>query len=500
MRRLALWLLPIALSGGQARYARLGDFDGAVQVQLQAAEDWQPARRNLPLRELSWLRTEGAARAEVELDDGSVLRLGPDSLVELSDYTRLSTGQRITLITLDHGLAYLTGAAQGKDSLVVAVPGAQATIHQAARLRLEARDPWSLIAAAEGAAHFSTTAAEFDFTAGQMVKVDAQHPARFFINREIPPLETDRWAEERDKVLASTASAAHVPGLGYGSADLDAYGVWVESGEFGAAWKPKAPTGWAPFRNGKWRWYDGLGYTWISDDAWGWLPYHYGRWMQQEGAGWIWAPGASAVFKPGDVYWLKSAKLVGWGALAPGENWMPPDRPRLYANANTTYASYAPESLEIDPAGFAARPREPLAAAVFAQALPSPPFPAARLEAFRPPLRAGATREVSIATDATLDGPPAQTEASASPAPGEAYSNGPPAEPPVVIVQTAQGPTEEVPVEVDVPVPVYMGIIVVYPPGSKAPAMAPAPTKPPKPVLPPVLPKPKAPEPDRPVK
>ena len=156
MKRLALWLLPIALSAGQARYARVGDFDGAVQVQLQAADDWQPARRNLPLRESSWVRTEGAARVEVELDDGSVLRLGSDSLAELSDYTRLSTGQRITLISLDHGLAYFTGAAGGKDSLVVAVPGAQVSIGQGAHLRLEARDPLSLIAATDGVARFSS--------------------------------------------------------------------------------------------------------------------------------------------------------------------------------------------------------------------------------------------------------------------------------------------------------------------------------------------------------
>jgi hypothetical protein len=84
MKRLALWLFPMAVCAGQARYARVGDFDGIVQVQLQAADEWQAARRNLPLRELSWLRTESASRVEVELDDGSVLRLGPDSLAELS--------------------------------------------------------------------------------------------------------------------------------------------------------------------------------------------------------------------------------------------------------------------------------------------------------------------------------------------------------------------------------------------------------------------------------
>jgi len=53
---------------------------------------------------------DGRGRAvEIELDDGSAWRLGPDSLGEISDYTRLSTGQRITLLSLDHGTAYFSG-------------------------------------------------------------------------------------------------------------------------------------------------------------------------------------------------------------------------------------------------------------------------------------------------------------------------------------------------------------------------------------------------------
>src|ERR1700683_1136321 len=190
MRSLSLWLLPMTLLAGHARYARVGDFEGTVEVQIRAADAWEPALRNMPLGELGWLRTEGSSRVDVELDDGSVLRLGGDSLAELSDYTRLSTGQRITLISLDHGVAYFTGAAEGKDALVVAVPGAQVTIRQEARLRLEARDPWSLVAAAEGAARFSSPGAEFDLNAGQMVKLDPGHPAHFFLSREIPPLDT----------------------------------------------------------------------------------------------------------------------------------------------------------------------------------------------------------------------------------------------------------------------------------------------------------------------
>src|SRR5689334_3222258 len=128
MRFLAVFLLSPALFAGQARYARLGDFDGSVEVQLSAADPWIPAERNLPLIEGAWIRTGPAARAEVELDDGGVWRLGPGSQGEISDYTRLSTGQRVTLLSLDHGLSFFTGQARGIDSTVLALPGAHVTI------------------------------------------------------------------------------------------------------------------------------------------------------------------------------------------------------------------------------------------------------------------------------------------------------------------------------------------------------------------------------------
>jgi len=523
MKLLALWLLPVALTAGQARYARIGDFDGQVEVQLQAADDWRPVRRNMPIRELSWLRTPASSRVEVELDDGSILRLGPDSQVELSDYTRLSTGQRITLISLDHGLAYFTGGAEGKDSTSLAVPGAQVTIHQSVRLRLEARDPWSLIAAGEGTVRYSSATAEFDLAEGQMVKLDPGHAGRFFLYREIPPLETDRWCDERDKVLLSTTSGAHVPGLLYGLADLDAYGVWIDSAETGTVWKPKAPPGWTPFRNGKWMWYEGLGYTWIADDPWGWLPYHYGRWTQPQDTGWVWMPGDGAVYKPGDVFWMKSARLVGWGPLAPGEDWKPPDKPRQFQNANITYASFAPDAAEVDPASFAARPPEPPAAAVFVQALPSPAFPATRLDAFRPPLRVGSTRAIPVVGTVAVEAPPEPpappVPAPAPPASYAPYPNGPAA--PVTMVNPPPG---DAPTDVDYGIPAYLGIIVVTPPGyrrppafeehaqdgataplcasKKPPTSVPTPSGPntPAPPKPPKPPMPKVPDPDRPVR
>src|SRR5438270_9298549 len=148
MRRITLLLVPAALFAGQARYARLGEFEGKVEVQLQAADSWMAAERNLPLVESAWLRTAADSRLEIELDEGSAWRLGPESQGEISDYSRLSTGQRITLLSLDHGLAYFTGAAylngpqRGKDALTLVVPGAQVSFFRGARVRLEAAGEW----------------------------------------------------------------------------------------------------------------------------------------------------------------------------------------------------------------------------------------------------------------------------------------------------------------------------------------------------------------------
>lgn len=434
MKTVSLFLIPAALIAGQARYARLGEFDGKVEVQLQAADPWIAAERNLPLTESTWLRTTAASKLEIELDEGSSWRIGPDSQAEISDYSRLSTGQRITLLSLDRGLAYFTGEPTGKDALTLAVPGAQITMIRGARVRLEAQGSWSRISVIEGMVRFSSPTAEMDLGEGQSIKTEPANASQFSLDRNLVAMPLDSWSEQRDQALEAPVSAARVA-QHYGVKDLDTAGQWLETTDLGMVWKPAAAEGWAPFQKGRWRWYDGLGYTWVSADSWGWLPYHYGRWSHSAGNGWVWAPGVRTVFKPGDVYWLRGAKFAGWGALAPNEDWSPAAAPQLFADATTTFATFQQDARMIDPAGLLARPQNPLAAAAFTLALPSPAFPAARLEALRPMLRAGSTRVTPHIPGVTFEDttapqssePPATSPA--DPVPPDTSASIPPADP-----------------------------------------------------------------------
>ena len=461
------WLIPAVAFCNSLRYARLGDFDGKPEVQIHAADGWQPAVRNLPLPQSARVQTPAGSHVEIELDDGSVVRLAPESLLELSDYTRLSSGQRVTLLSLDRGLAYFTGQSRRQDALMLALPGAQLTIQHGTRVRMEAQDAWSEIAVIEGKVRFASPSAEMDLKEGEMARVDPSNRAKFYLYRELTAYDSDKWSEARDKEIAFAASADHVRELHYGVHDLDGAGSWIETQAFGTVWKPKAADGWMPFRDGKWAWYDDLGYTWIANEPWGWLPYHYGRWMRTAENGWFWVPGNRTVFKPGDVYWLRGLKVAGWGPLAPGEDSATGGVPQLYLAANTTWAALALDARTIDPAGFNSRPKEPLEVASFAPALPSPAFLPGRLEATRPPLRTGVTRILPLISGVTYEETVAQAPPPPAPAPvtlppDPAPSAAPP--PPPIIVAV---PPPELPVEILYPVPVYTGVVVINPPENK---------------------------------
>jgi len=400
-----------------------------------------------------------------------VLRLAGNSLCELADYSRLSTGQRITHISLDSGLAYFSGEWIWRDALIVSIPSAQVSIRRGSRVRLEAGPNSSRVSVLEGQVRFSSAAVELELPEGKMLRLDLSRTDKFYLIPEIEALESDTWSVTRDKLLAGDPSRNRLPGLRYGVRDLDASGEWIDTAEFGLAWKPSMPSDWVPFRDGKWQWYEGLGYTWISAESWGWVPYHYGRWMLQPSQGWIWAPGSRQVFKAGDVYWMRGANLVGWGPLAPGEIWTGSGTPTLYLKSNTTFARHtpSPDLREIDPAGFSGLPRDPLLVTSFADWLPSPRLSLDRLEFMRAPDRAGLIRLSPVA-------PPVERPLPGEPARSRPVTRAEPPEP----APTQRRPVVEQPVMAMAPppppiietyyvAPIYTGIIVINPPEKKPP-------------------------------
>jgi hypothetical protein len=126
------------------------------------------------------------------------------------------------------------------------------------------------------------------------------------------PDEWDRWCDSRDRMILQSNSSRYVPQGVYGAEDLDTYGNWVSTPDYGNVWQPTVAADWAPYQSGRWVWGDWYGWTWVSYDPWGWAPYHYGRWFHHDRFGWCWYPGAIGVRH----YW--SPALVGWFGFGGG--------------------------------------------------------------------------------------------------------------------------------------------------------------------------------------
>jgi hypothetical protein len=152
-----------------------------------------------------------------------------------------------------------------------------------------------------------------------------------------------------------SASVQYVSPTMTGYEDLDRYGTWQQSPNYGPVWMPQVSSDWAPYRHGHWAYVAPWGWTWIDDAPWGFTPFHYGRWIQV-GPRWAWVPGRRVeqpVYSPALVSFVGNvaglpisvnigqtnvgqAPAVGWVPLGPNEVWNPPYRyrPDYFRNAN----------------------------------------------------------------------------------------------------------------------------------------------------------------------
>ena len=94
-----------------------------------------------------------------------------------------------------------------------------------------------------------------------------------------------------DQTYDAVRSTAYVAADMVGAGDLDVYGTWEQSVDYGPMWFPATVAlGWAPYRFGSWAWVAPWGLTWVDAAPWGYAPFHYGRWVWLSGR-WGWCPG-----------------------------------------------------------------------------------------------------------------------------------------------------------------------------------------------------------------
>jgi uncharacterized membrane protein YgcG len=276
--------------------ARLSSVEGQVRISQGGQVLADPALVNAPLFTGTRVETGDDGKAEIQFDDGSVVRLAPGSALLLTVVAAQGSA-----VGLESGLAYfeLQGGAQGAP-LRVAFGDSVATATGFTVLRVKLDSPPGELAVFSGNAHLERgNSMAVDLHGGQSVALNATDPGHYNLSDSIEPDSWDSWNSDRDQAL--NAEAADQTGAATNFAnnstpawnDLDANGSWYNVPSQGYVWSPydASNSGFDPYSNGNWMATPGYGYIFVSGYPWGYLPYQCGAWNFYDGFGWGWAPG-----------------------------------------------------------------------------------------------------------------------------------------------------------------------------------------------------------------
>ncbi len=312
------------LADPPARVGRLGYMEGTVTFHSADQGQWSYAALNYPVTAGLSFWTEPEARDEVQIGS-SLLRM--DSATEI-DVLRLDA--QATQIQLEQGTISfrIVNMLPGRTVEVETPHGAVALI-QPGTYRIDAGSETAptVVAALEGTARFIGPHSYLEVQSGEQVAAIGEPVSYSMGEAQTTPF--DDWALGRDKRERESQAVRYVSPEVTGYQDLDQYGTWQPSAQYGQVWVPQAiPAGWAPYREGHWAWVDPWGWTWVDDAPWGFAPFHYGRWAQVDGS-WAWIPGRPAqqpVYAPALVVFAAGGAFgsnVGWLPLGPGEEYHP---------------------------------------------------------------------------------------------------------------------------------------------------------------------------------
>src|SRR3984957_12484317 len=112
-----------ASAESKARIVRLSEVEGTVKIDRTAGDGFDKAFINLPVIEGAKLKTGSDGRAEIEFEDGSALRLAPNSEVAFTTLSLGNDGQKMSTVQLVSGTVYAHFRVQldGESKAVVAV-------------------------------------------------------------------------------------------------------------------------------------------------------------------------------------------------------------------------------------------------------------------------------------------------------------------------------------------------------------------------------------------
>lgn len=282
-----------AFADSHVRIVRLSYVEGGVQLDRHTGQGYEKAMVNFPIVQGAKIRTMESGRAEVEFEDGSTIRLAPNSIVEFPQLSLRDSGDKVSSIELSQGTLYVDYASAKNQEFTVLFGREKLTLAHSSHVRVVVEDSDAAVAVFKGDIQIESPSGALEVKKNQTANFDLdEDTCKLAKNIREEPL--DAWDKQQDQYhvrYASNSYSSYSP-YAYGTNDLGYYGNFFNAPGYGMMWQPYfVGAGWDPFMDGAWAFSPGLGFGWVSAYPWGWTPYHYGTWVFVPAYGWAWQPG-----------------------------------------------------------------------------------------------------------------------------------------------------------------------------------------------------------------
>jgi hypothetical protein len=315
-----LFLATPMFAESQARIVRLSDVQGNVQIDRRTGDGFESALQNLPITQGMRIWTKEDGRVEIEFEDGSTVRLAPNTSLEFARLSLHDSGGKNTELELSEGTAYCNIDLGKRDDFVVNLGHRSINLERSARFRASMDQSQAHIAVHHGQVEVLGAGSEtVTISKNRTVSFDLFDQDNYTEARSYEDGPYEDWNDELDQYHERNFNRARNDSpYASGFSDLNYYGSYISDPGLGSCWRPYfASYGWDPFADGTWVWYPGFGYTWVSSYPWGWAPYRYGTWNYLQASGWCWQPG-------GWNQWVVAPRFVrtpvGWKPPVPPVN------------------------------------------------------------------------------------------------------------------------------------------------------------------------------------
>ena len=280
-----------------ARVVRTSLIDGQVDLKRNGNQDWEHIRLNYPLVEGDTVMTCTNSRLEIQVDSRNFVRLAPGSILRIvtlrDEGVALSVVEgsvSVRLAKFDRKKEYFELDAPNTTLAAEKTGLYRVDVPREGRVRVTVRDG--------GTARIYSDTSGFTLRDGRSAElvISGETAGDWEFEGAAARDDVDNWVDDRERYLAQRLryDTKYFDEYVWGAEDLDAYGDWSYTNDFGWIWQPRRVvlagyTDWAPYRYGHWTWCPPYGWTWVGYEPWGWAPYHYGRWVFYNNY-WAWVP------------------------------------------------------------------------------------------------------------------------------------------------------------------------------------------------------------------